>query len=205
MQEAENLKERILKTATAKMTVAGVRSVSIDDICRELGISKKTFYVYFESKDQLLEAFLEQHVAHMRRQIWRQLDNHAIIKIIKNRLPFFKKINDVRQIPSLVYDLRKYYPQLMQAHLLKVREVVQEAMAEFLRRGMEEGIFREDLDVEKTSEIFAALHRIMMDKLLETQQPKIVTNAKYALDIFFRGLISHQGEQMILEELKSEK
>ena len=59
MQEADNLKERILETATAKMTVAGVRSVSIDDICRELGISKKTFYVYFESEDQLLEAFLE--------------------------------------------------------------------------------------------------------------------------------------------------
>ena len=204
MQEADNLKERILETATAKMTVAGVRSVSIDDICRELGISKKTFYVYFESKDQLLEAFLEQHVAQMRRQIWRQLDNHAIIKIIKNSLPFFKKINDVRQVPSLVYDLRKYYPQLMQAHLLQVREVVQEAMAEFLRRGMEEGIFREDLDVEKTAEIFAALHRIMMDKLLETQHPKIVANSKYAIDIFFRGLISHQGEQMILEELKSE-
>ena len=49
MQEADNLKERILETATTKMTVAGVRSVSIDDICRELGISKKTFYVYFES------------------------------------------------------------------------------------------------------------------------------------------------------------
>ena len=49
-----NLKEDILKAATPRMQQVGIRSVSVDDLCKELGISKKTFYVYFPSKDELV-------------------------------------------------------------------------------------------------------------------------------------------------------
>ena len=43
----------------------GIRSVSIDDICHELGMSKKTFYVYFASKDELVEQLLQANIDYM--------------------------------------------------------------------------------------------------------------------------------------------
>ena len=51
-------KEQILKVAIERMQQVGIRSVSVDDICHELGMSKKTFYVYFPSKDDLVQAIL---------------------------------------------------------------------------------------------------------------------------------------------------
>ena len=54
----ENQKQQIIKTAGEMFFRIGIRSVSIDDICRELGMSKKTFYVYFAGKDELVAQLL---------------------------------------------------------------------------------------------------------------------------------------------------
>ena len=43
-----DIRENILQVAIERMQQVGIRSVSVDDICHELGMSKKTFYVYFE-------------------------------------------------------------------------------------------------------------------------------------------------------------
>ena len=52
---SQDQKNNIIKTAGEMFFRLGIRSVSIDDICREFGMSKKTFYVYFASKDELIE------------------------------------------------------------------------------------------------------------------------------------------------------
>ena len=62
---AEDQKCNIIKTAGNLFFRLGIRSVSIDDICRELGMSKKTFYVYFESKDALIEQMLLSNIRYM--------------------------------------------------------------------------------------------------------------------------------------------
>ena len=58
-------KIHIIKTAGELFFRLGIRSVSIDDICRELGMSKKTFYVYFASKDELIEQMLQANIDYM--------------------------------------------------------------------------------------------------------------------------------------------
>ena len=58
---AEDQKCNIIKTAGEMFFRLGIRSVSVDDICRELGMSKKTFYVYFASKDALIEQLLQAY------------------------------------------------------------------------------------------------------------------------------------------------
>ena len=60
-----DLREHIIKTAGEMFFRLGIRSVSIDDICHELGMSKKTFYVYFESKDALIDQLLDVNIKYM--------------------------------------------------------------------------------------------------------------------------------------------
>ena len=62
---SEDQKCHIVKTAGEMFFRLGIRSVSIDDICRELGMSKKTFYVYFESKDELVAELLHANLMHI--------------------------------------------------------------------------------------------------------------------------------------------
>ncbi len=55
-----DVRDKILKTASDLFLKYGLRSVSIDDICNELHISKKTFYAHFKQKEELVESLLAQ-------------------------------------------------------------------------------------------------------------------------------------------------
>ena len=103
---------QIIKTAGELFFRLGIRSVSIDDICREMGMSKKTFYVYFESKDALIEQMLQANLAYIEGKMVDLLEVKDFRQIVKR---FLKRQetekNDVRRVPQLVYDLKKYYPR----------------------------------------------------------------------------------------------
>ena len=64
---AEDIKEKILSTAYALFRQRGVRDVTIDDICRSLSMSKKTFYQYYSQKEDLVAAAVDVHLEEKRR------------------------------------------------------------------------------------------------------------------------------------------
>ncbi len=86
----------------------GIRSVSIDDICRELGMSKKTFYVYFESKDALIEQMLLSNIRYMADKMEELLQLQDFRQLVKKFIKHQEaEKNDVRRVPQLAYDLKK--------------------------------------------------------------------------------------------------
>ena len=203
MQSTENQRHKIICIAAEKMKAVGVRSVSIDDICSEIGMSKKTFYVYFESKDALVEALLAQNLSDMQKVVEVSTKNKDSVELILNFFRLQQKVNDVRQIPTLVYDLQKYYPLLMKQHSENVRQFVEQLSQRMLEKGRQEGIFREDLKVDVAARLLAALHQIWCKQVLaHSDQPTIIADSKYAFEIFFRGLISDKGKQQILQRIK---
>ena len=77
----ENQKQQIIKTAGEMFFRLGIRSVSIDDICRELGMSKKTFYVYFAGKDELVAQLLQSNIDCMAVKLRELLELHDFRKL----------------------------------------------------------------------------------------------------------------------------
>ena len=200
---AENIKELILQAAAEKMRVAGIRSVSIDDICRELGMSKKTFYVYFETKDQLIDALLRRREELMQEDLIKKTKGKTIVELVYGFITLIKNVKDVRQVPALVYDLQKYYPQQLQAHLERLKMVNRTLAAQYLRQGIEEGFFRKDLNIDATARVIAGLHQVMLDKMSHPKSgSSIIQDSKLAIDIFFRGIVSEQGKAEFIQRMK---
>ena len=95
---SEDQKNHIIQTAGEMFFRLGIRSVSIDDICHELGMSKKTFYVYFASKDELIEQMLQANLKYMSTKMEELLklnDFRQIVKLFIKRQAAEK--NDVRR------------------------------------------------------------------------------------------------------------
>lgn len=200
---SENQKENIIRVAGEKVRVAGIRSVSIDDICRELGMSKKTFYVYFKTKDALLDALLRQHELSIQESIAAKTKGKSLLTIVTNYQSLLRNVNDVRQLPVVLYDLKKYYPKQLKDHMVRLRLINQEITARFLHQGVEEGLIRDDVDIESTARVLAGLHQVLIDKLSETQNhPTILSDTKLTMDIFFRGLLSDAGLEQIKNIMK---
>ena len=192
----ENAQKQILKKSGEMFFKLGIRSVSIDDICHELGISKKTFYVYFASKDELVAQLLHVSIDEMAKKMenWLRLyDFRQLISILLTQKDVNKK--DVRSVPQLVYDLKKYYPQQFAQFQLQLFDVQKDYLMQYLQQGIREGLVREQLDIEMTAVILAKLHTDAIRDMeqIENHGYKMHNYSQTIKDIIIRGVLSEEG------------
>lgn len=138
--------EKIIHVAGEMFFRLGIRSVSIDDICRELGISKKTFYVYFESKDALIERLLQtnlEYISSKMADLAALRDFRQLVKLFLKRQQNEK--NDVRRVPQLVYDLKKYYPRQFADFQERCFAIHKQYLVQYIQIGVEQGLVRANL------------------------------------------------------------
>ena len=181
----------------------GIRSVSIDDICRELGMSKKTFYVYFASKDELVEQLLNaniDYIAGKMDELIRLNDFRQLVKVFIRRQEAEK--NDVRRVPQLVYDLKKYYPRQFSDFQVKCFETQKAYIMRYLELGVQQGLVRANLNIELTAVLFAKIHNdaIRDFEIIEAHNHNMHQLAHTAMDVFVRGVLSEEGLKLFDEK-----
>jgi AcrR family transcriptional regulator len=182
----ETQQELIVSTSSKLFEQFGIRSVSIDNVCAELRISKKTFYSYFPQKEDLVEAVLMHQ---------RSIQYEKFAKLFKNKNAIDSLIISIQEIRrsaghesvAMCYDLEKYYPKVNEKYEQASKQMMRAGFERFLRQGIDEGYFREDLDVE----MIAFFHSLQMKTTFEqmTQDPKKYSK-KRIID-FFVDLMIH--------------
>ena len=198
-------KEQILKVAIERMQQVGIRSVSVDDICHELGMSKKTFYVYFASKDDLVQAILHKH----EQKVGHDLDNALSKRTITQVIVEWAKIAQSAQkkdlkTPAMMYDLEKYYPQLFAAHKKVMRETAEKILVCFLGKGVSEGIFRAEIDVDVVAMMFLDMQYRLLDLITGGQMTKEEVHriGHQRMDILMRGILTHEGFETLKKQVE---
>ena len=186
----------IIKTAGDMFFRLGIRSVSIDDICHELGMSKKTFYVYFASKDELVEQLLQANINYMASKMEDLLKTgdfkQLVAKFIKHQE---EEKNDVRRVPQLVYDLKKYYPQQFAQFQRNCFKTQKEYIRRYLEQGQKEGLVRANLNIELVAGLFAKIHSDAIRDLevIEGHGYNMHQFGYTVMDVFVRGVLSEEG------------
>ena len=193
---SDDQRQHIIRTAGELFFRLGIRSVSIDDICRELGMSKKTFYVYFSSKDELIEQLLQANLNYIRGKMQSLLDLGDFRQLVKAFLKHQNaEKNDVRRVPQLVYDLKKYYPRQFAEFQVHCFEMQKEYLKNYLEQGVQEGLVRANLNIELTAVLFAKIHNdaIRDFEEIEAHNHNMHQLAHTAMDVFVRGVLSDEG------------
>jgi AcrR family transcriptional regulator len=133
----------------------GIKSVTMDDLASELGVSKKTLYQHFSDKAMVInscvEFLLSKHAERLSETSIRETGN-AIDKMLETTAFIFAHDRAVN--PSVQFDLQKYYPEIW----VKIESFTNETFFNFLngilKQGVEEGFFENDMDIEVVSRIF---------------------------------------------------
>ena len=109
---------------------------------------------------------------------------------------------DVRRVPQLVYDLKKYYPRQFQDFQLHCFEVQKQYIGSYLQQGVSAGFVRANLNIEHTAFLFAKIHSdtIRDLELLEAQNINVRHMGSTAMDIFVRGILSEEGLKLYNEK-----
>ena len=201
-----DVRENILQVAIERMQQVGIRSVSVDDICHELGMSKKTFYVYFPSKDDLVQAILHKHEQKVAHDLDNALSKRSITQVIVEWAKIAKTANkkDLKT-PPMIYDLEKYYPQLSSSHKKVMRETAEKILVRFLEKGVSEGIFRAEIDVDVVAMMFLDMQYRLLDLITGGQMTKEEVHriGHQRMDILMRGILSESGLLRLREKVKN--
>ena len=187
-----DLRAKILKTAGELFFKFGIRSVSIDDICNELHISKKTFYTVFKQKDELVVELLD--AMRQKNEKDYQLVLDSSVNVLDLLMQSFKKLSHHSMEKHLAfgYDLEKFYPELWRERQAILKEMDLKYMAQMLRTGMEQGMYREDLNVEATAVLLANLIPSVLKDLMQVSM-NTVQRVDFMLDMIVRMICNEKG------------
>ena len=142
------IRDRILVRSNELFMKRGAKSISMDDIARDLGISKKTIYQYFSNKEELVIEVSKSHFAQeieICEEIARNSDNavEELMKVMQMSLKSFKELN-----PSLIFDIQKYYPKAWEHFESYKNGYVFEKLRDNIEQGIEQGFYRKDINVD---------------------------------------------------------
>jgi AcrR family transcriptional regulator len=183
----------------------GIKSVSMDDIAQQLSISKKTLYQYFKDKADLVTKVVNSHNCD-KDQKFLDIENSnmnaidALIEVSKHVIEMLKSIN-----PPILYDLRKYYPELTKELIVNRKEHVHNNIKNNLLKGISEGLYREEINPDVISTIYIKrMDDIMFED--EMQQLNIPQHELFTQLFIYhlRGIVSNKGLKYFENKIKNE-
>jgi AcrR family transcriptional regulator len=196
-------KKRILDKSTEQFMRYGIRSVSMDDIAAQLGISKKTIYQYFADKEELVDAVMqeEEERTHSDCSYCREKAADAVQEMILAMHQITEQFSQMN--PVILYDLEKFHPKVFLRFLRLKNEYLYGIIKENLIRGIEEGYYRPELNVDMIS-IFR-IESIMIPFNLTVFPPGKYNLAGVTREImihFLFGISTPKGYKLIQQYLK---
>lgn len=140
--------ERIIQGGEDLFLTAGIKSVTMDDIAKHLGISKKTIYHFFKDKNELVVALTKKKLQEDEDQMAAIMSASGdvieeMINMMKCSEEIFSKIN-----PIVIHDMQKYHPDAWKEFQNFKADVLIRTLEELLNKGIKQGYIRPDIDVK---------------------------------------------------------
>ncbi len=192
------MREKIIHRATELFLTLGFKSVTMDDIANELGISKKTIYVHFENKTKLVESTTLEMFA---------LISHGIDGICQLQKDPIEEIYDIKQLvlehlkdekSSPYHQLQKYYPKIFNSLRSKQFGLMDACVVNNLKRGIALGLYRDTIEIAFISKIYFASIMSLKDKqLFPLKVFSMASLMNYYIEYHVRGICTPKGLKVL--------
>ncbi len=178
----DNREKHILIEAAKLYKKFGIKSITMDDVAQHLAISKKTLYQYVHDKAELVDRIIDMELRICKNGFDEILDDKRnaideLIEVGKYIQELLKEFN-----PSMDFDLKKYYPEANRKLRNIRRERMFVAISNNMQKGIREGFFRSDINVELISKIqLVRIENLLENELFTFEE---VTNKHFFDEIF---------------------
>ncbi len=157
------VRDEIVELASNRFGLHGFKSVTMDDLARDLGISKKTLYGVVGNKQTLIDLVIDSDMECDDQAILEASEqaSDAIEEMLEIAKHFTQSMRETN--PASLYDLHKYYRKSWERLDRHHNEKMIEHVRANLRRGQAEGLYRSDMHLELIAQIFVSAPQAMMD------------------------------------------
>jgi AcrR family transcriptional regulator len=192
------MKDKIIGKASDMFLNLGFKSVTMDDLATEMGISKKTIYTHFQNKTALVKATTD----HLFRIISDGIDTivdqkkNPIEELYAIKAFVMYHLKNEKTAPQ--YQLQKYYPKIYKVLKARQFDVMQECVIENLDRGIKESVFRKNIDIQFISRIyFIGATGIKDQEMFPMQKFPITQLMADYLEYHVRGISTKKGLEIL--------
>lgn len=200
------ISDRIKQKANDLIMQYGIRSVSMDDIAKALGISKKTIYQYFADKDELIEAVIKDKIEFTQNccekdKALAKDAVHEVFLAMQMMQEMFQNMN-----PSIIYDMEKFHPKAYQIFYQHKYNYLYQVLKSNIERGMSEALYRDDLYTEVL--LKARLENITLafnQQLFPKNKFNLVEIETALTEHFLFGIASAKGHKLIVKYQQQRK
>jgi len=190
----EEKEKEIIAGATEVFMRLGIKSVNMDDISRQLGISKKTLYKFVSDKNDLVQKTV---------QVMMDLEDLAIDEIqsrglnaIDENMEIMKHVTGMlnNMHPSIIFDMEKYHPSVLKYMTENRHCNIHKCVLSNLNKGVKEGLYRKNLNTEVIAKIYINTTDVILDKT-EIKLDGISFSEKFKeyFRYHIRGIASEKG------------
>ena len=195
-------KLEILERATAVYMKYGIKSVTMDDLAKELCISKKTIYKYFSDKNDLIEAIIQLKIE-MDKAIClncQQQSINAVDDLIQISRLVVEQIGSVN--PTVFYDLNRFHKSAWDLLTNHKWGFVLNIISENINRGIKEGLYRSDLNVDVCSRLYvSATETILNGEIFPWPEYKFDSVLPDMVSFHLHGMVNEKGRKYLLEHI----
>jgi AcrR family transcriptional regulator len=193
-----NIRQRIIEEAAVMFRTYGIRAVTMDMLAVQLGISKRTIYENFEDKDEILAGVLHWMAVRQKELIdstFSSSENviEAIFKLFELMHEHFRNMS-----PAFRLDMEKSHHEILRKLQEKGEIPYRNDNSEMLKRGVKEGIFRKELNIDMTNKCLVEVMRMSTDK--EAFNNAEADKAEIFRDFYInylRGISTPKGLELI--------
>ncbi|HTE10675.1 MAG TPA: TetR/AcrR family transcriptional regulator [Chitinophagaceae bacterium] len=199
MTDIDN-KERIKLQATDLFMRYGIRSVSMDDIANNLGMSKKTIYQFYADKDELVDAVITEEITHNEMCCQTDINEsenavHELFLAMDMVLEMFRSMN-----PSVLYDMEKYHPRAYQKFLKHKNDYLYNVIRENLVRGIREDLYRDDINIDIISRFRVEIVMLPFNPAFQAKVKHNLAEIEEEIILHYLfGLVNMKGYKLILK------
>jgi AcrR family transcriptional regulator len=191
-------RQRIVEEAAVMFRTYGIRAVTMDMLANQMGISKRTIYEVFSDKDELLQGVLKwmtHKQSEVMKKIFSESENviEAIFKMLNLMSEHFRNMS-----PAFQMDIKRLHNEAAKKLEEKDELPYISNNSEILKRGIKEGVFRKDIDIDITNKCLLEVARISNDKSLfppaDYTDSDIISN--FYIN-YLRGICTQKGLNLI--------
>ena len=197
------MKDTILEKAGTIFLKLGFKSVTMDDIANELAISKKTIYKFFKNKEELIDkaVFFLHETMHKAIVGICDLGYNAIQENFEIRKMFKDLLKNSDDSP--MFQLKKYYPKTYRKIMAKEYSLFKDCILKNIEKGIHEGLYRNNIDVELTTKFYFSLAMSVHDSSLYTYNRNTLNKLETSvLEYHTRAIATIKGLTVLEEQLE---
>ncbi len=184
----------------------GIKSVSMDDLAREMGVSKKTIYTHFTDKNVLVEFVVERHIERIQNScenLFISCENaiQELFQVINNAA---QEMNSIH--PSVIFDLQKFHANAWNVIYEHERNFMLPFIERNIERGRSEGLYRNDFDASVVAQIYVTVNdSIFKRTILGSEHTPLVQIFNESLRFILFGMATPKGKDYIRKNIQHEK